>query len=61
MSLKWFHLLFITTSVVLAVGVALWAVQSAHWLLALVALASGAALIVYRGIFLQKASKIGLQ
>lgn len=61
MSLKWFHVVFITICVVLAVIVAVWAVQTANWLLALVALASGAALIVYRGVFLQKAGKIGLQ
>lgn len=61
MSLKWFHVFFITVCVVLAVGVALWAVQMAHWLLALASLAAGAALVVYREAFLRKVSKIGIQ
>lgn len=58
MSLKWFHLLFIGASVLLAIFVAAWAVQNSQWLLALGALAGGAALIVYRGIFLRKAREL---
>ena len=61
MSLKWFHVIFITICVALTVLVAAWAINRANWLLALVALASGAALIVYRGVFLRKADKLGLQ
>lgn len=60
MSLKWFHLLFIMIAAVMAIGVAVWAAQTGRWLLAFVALASGAALIVYRGIFVRKAANIGL-
>lgn len=60
MSLKWFHVLFISVCVLLAFGVALWAVQNNQWLIALAALASGAALIVYRRAFLRNASQIGL-
>ncbi len=56
MSLKWFHVLFISVCVLLAVGVAIWAVQSNQWLIALAALASGSALIVYRRAFLHNAS-----
>ena len=61
MSLKWFHVFFITMSIVMAVAVAVWAVRAAEWPLALVALASGAMLIVYRELFLRKTSKAGLQ
>lgn len=46
MSLKWFHVLFITISVALTVLVAVWATQHAQWLLAMLALAGGAALVV---------------
>lgn len=59
MSLKWFHVFFITASVVLAVAVAVWAVSAANWPLAVVALASGATLVVYREAFLKKMT--GLQ
>ena len=61
MSLKWFHLFFIAISVLLTIVVAVWAVENAQWLLALLALAGGAALIVYRGIFLRKAQQFGLR
>ncbi len=61
MSLKWFHVFFITTSIVLAVLVAAWATRNAQWLLALAALAGGAVLIVYRGFFLRKAQAAGLK
>lgn len=61
MSLKCFHVLFITMSVALTVLVAVWATQNAHWLLAMLALAGGAALVVYRGVFLRKAGALGLK
>jgi glycerol uptake facilitator-like aquaporin len=61
MSLKWFHLFFIGTCVLLAIVVAVWALQNAQWLLAFAALAAGAGLIVYRGFFLRKARDLGLR
>jgi hypothetical protein len=61
MSLKLFHVVFITVSVGLALFVAVWAVQDARWVLAAGALAAGAALLVYRGLFLRKAREIGLR
>lgn len=61
MTLKWFHVLFITVSVLLAVGVAFWAVQHSQWLTAVGALAAASALVVYRQAFLRNASKIGLR
>ena len=58
MSLKWFHVFFIGTAVVLTVVVAVWAVQNAQWWLALSALAAGAALVVYREFFLRKVREL---
>ena len=61
MSLRWFHLFFIGTSIVLAVGVAVWALQNGQWLLALGALAGGSVLLVYRGVFRRKVPEAGLR
>jgi len=54
MSLKWFHAFFIGLCVLLAVFVASWALQSDRWPLAFVAIAGGAALVMYRRSFLHK-------
>jgi uncharacterized membrane protein len=58
MSLKWFHLIFIAACLVLAVLSAAWAVQHGHWIVALVVLAAGTALVVYRDLFLRKTRAI---
>jgi hypothetical protein len=60
MSLKWFHLVFITLSVALTVVVAAWAIDQARWGLAGLALAGGTALVVYRGAFLRLAERLRL-
>ena len=67
MSLKFFHVLFIGLSSLLALGVGLWAIDTwrvsgvASWLvLAAVAFVGGAVLVVYGNRFLQKARKLGL-
>ena len=60
MSLKWFHVFFIGICILLTIVVAVWAVQNTQWLLAFLALAGGAALIMYRGFFLRKAQEFGL-
>ena len=67
MSLKAFHIFFIGVSVLLALGVGLWAVDTwrisgvASWLvLAVVAFAGGGALVVYANRFLQKVRKLGI-
>ncbi len=60
MSLKWFHLVFISLSVALTVVVAAWAINQARWGLAVLALAGGTALIVYRGAFLRLAERLRL-
>ena len=61
MSLKWFHVLFIGICILLTIFVAVWAVENAQWLLALLTLAGGAALIMYRKFFLRKAQQFGLR
>lgn len=58
MSLKWFHVIFVGTSVLLSVVLAAWAVRHEMWLTALVALAGGSALILYRRTFLQKTREL---
>ena len=58
MSLKWFHVLFIGICILLTIFVAVWAVENAQWLLALLTLAGGAAL---SGFFLRKAQQFGLR
>ena len=67
MSLKFFHVLFISASSLMALGIGLWAVQawradgSTGWLsLAAVALAGGGALVVYGRAFLRKARRLGI-
>jgi len=56
--LKWFHAVFIGLCILLAVFVAAWAFEQADWLLALAAVAGGAALIMYRRAFLRRASAL---
>ena len=57
MSLRWFHAVFIGMCVLLAIFVAAWAMQHTHWMLALVALAGGTWLVVYREAFLRKTAR----
>lgn len=60
MSLRTFHILFISICAILAVWTAAWAVDQGRWFLAVTALAGGTLLIVYRGAFLKKAEKAHL-
>lgn len=59
MSLKWFHLLFVGTCVLLSIVLAAWAVRHELWLTALASIAGGSALVVYRRIFLRKTREFG--
>ena len=61
MSLKLFHILFITLSVGLTFVLAVWAGRQGSWLLAAGAIAAGAGLVVYRDVFLKKARELGLR
>jgi hypothetical protein len=67
MSLKFFHILFITLSAVMSLVVGLWAIDayradgSLTWLvLAVLAFGGGGALVVYGNRFLHKMRKLGL-
>jgi hypothetical protein len=67
MSLKFFHIVFITVSTLLCLFVALWALDAyradgqATWVgLAAVAVAGGGFLVVYGTRFLQKTRKLGI-
>jgi uncharacterized membrane protein len=58
MDLKWFHLVFISLSVILAVAVGAWAIGASRWGLAVAALAAGIALILYERYFVRKTRRI---
>ena len=60
MSLKWFHLVFISLSVVLSVVFGFWAVFNAHAFVGAGSFCAAGGLGVYGHFFLQKARRIGL-
>jgi long-subunit fatty acid transport protein len=63
MSLKVFHILFITTSIALASGFGIWAVSVDGWgykLTGLASFACAAGLVVYEVAFLKKCREMGL-
>lgn len=61
MSLKWFHLVFITLSVALALGFGIWGLVSQYAALGLLSLVVAAALVVYEVYFVRKSRRIGLE
>jgi hypothetical protein len=58
MDLKWFHLVFITTAIVMSAAVAAWALGADRMGLAGTAAVAGVVLILYEGFFLNKTRKI---
>jgi hypothetical protein len=54
MTLKWFHIVFITLSILLAVGTGVWGLFNNFVVLGVCALAGSAALCVYGPYFLRK-------
>ena len=60
MSLKWFHIVFIATSVLMGIAIGIWGLVNHFPGLGAASLASSAALCVYGNYFLQKARKAGL-
>jgi hypothetical protein len=67
MSLKFFHIVFISLSTLLALGVTVWAIEqwrdtggASSLALAAVALGGGGVLVVYGNRFLQKTRALGL-
>jgi hypothetical protein len=61
MSLKWFHLVFISASVALAILLGVWSFMNGLPLLGLVGLVLAGTLIAYRTRFLETARRIGLK
>lgn len=60
MSLKWFHLVFISLSIVTAVAFGLWGLWNGYIVLGVVSLAGAVVLGVYGNYFLQKVRRLGL-
>jgi hypothetical protein len=60
MSLKWFHVVFITLSVVLSVWFGIWALFNQEIPLGVVSLSASVGLLLYGNYFLVKARKLGV-
>jgi hypothetical protein len=60
MSLKWFHLFFISLSIVMSVAVGLWGLFNDSAVLGAGSLAGAVGLGIYGSYFIQKARKLGL-
>jgi hypothetical protein len=60
MSLKWFHVVFVTVSTLMGIAIGVWGLFNQFVLLGVSSLAASAALCVYGTYFLQKARKAGL-
>jgi len=64
MSLKFFHLVFITASIVLASGFGIWAVSltdRSYFAAGVISFLCAAGLVVYEVAFLKKCREIGLE
>jgi len=60
-SLKWFHVVFISLSVVMAVGFGLWGLADEHAVLGGLSFVAALALVAYGRYFLHASRKIGLR
>jgi uncharacterized membrane protein YdjX (TVP38/TMEM64 family) len=60
MSLKWFHVVFISLSTLMGIAIGVWGLFNGFPVLGIASLASSAALCVYGTYFLQKARREGL-
>jgi hypothetical protein len=60
MSLKWFHVVFITLSTLMSIGFGVWGLYNQRVALGIASLAVSAGLCVYGTYFLQKARRMGL-
>jgi hypothetical protein len=60
MSLKWFHIVFISLSVLVSLAFGIWGLFNQHLALGLASLAGSAGLCVYGNYFLDKARKMGV-
>jgi hypothetical protein len=60
MSLKWFHIAFISLSMLLSLGFGIWGLFHEQIVLGIVSLCASAGLVVYGNYFLGKARKLGV-
>ena len=60
MSLKWFHIVFISLSMLVSLGFGLWALFNQEIALGAAALAASAGLCVYGNYFIGKARRLGV-
>ena len=60
MSLKWFHIAFITLSMLVSLGFGVWGLFNDQVVLGIASLAASASLVVYGNYFLGKARKLGV-
>ena len=60
MSLKWFHIVFISLSVLLALWFGIWGLFNDQILLGIASLAASAGLVLYGNRFLEKVRKLGI-
>lgn len=60
MSLKWFHIVFISLSVLLSVWFGIWGLFNHQVALGIVSLCASAGLAVYGNYFLGKVRKLGV-
>jgi hypothetical protein len=60
MSLKWFHIVFISLSVVLSLWFGIWGLFNEQIALGIVSLAASAGLVLYGNYFRAKIRKLGV-
>lgn len=60
MSLKWFHIVFISLSVVLSVWFGVWGLFNDQVALGILSLCASAGLVIYGNHFLAKVRKLGV-
>jgi hypothetical protein len=60
MSLKWFHIVFISLSVVLSLWFGIWGLFNQQIVLGVISLVASAGLVVYGNYFLGKLRKLGV-
>lgn len=60
MSLKWFHIVFVSLSVLLSVWFGIWGLFNHEIVLGIVSLGASVGLVVYGNYFLAKLRKLGV-
>ncbi len=60
MSLKWFHIVFISLSMLISLGFGVWGLFNQYVVLGVMSLVASAGLVVYGNYFLGKARNLGV-